>query len=172
MKQKILVASYAKIILEFVSAFNFNLLSIYLYGKMVYLIAHRFLFFLVKPLATTIQHFPLSKTSTKTPVFLINPYHALFAWFSCVLQQNFVICGYRIYLIVNLKVHNNSQKDRARKGDLLLFSLIFICNFSIKYNYINKQWVLVIQEIKDMVSKENSEEISIPLPKAQTRNLE
>ena len=73
---------------------------------------------------------------------------------------------------MNLKVHNNSQKDRARKGDLLLFSLIFICNFSIKYNYINKQWVLVIQEIKDMVSKENSEEISIPLPKAQTRNLE
>ena len=77
MKQKILVASYAKIILEFVSAFNFNLLSIYLYGKMVYLIAHRFLFFLVKPLATTIQHFPLSKTSTKTPVFLIKQYHAL-----------------------------------------------------------------------------------------------
>ena len=73
---------------------------------------------------------------------------------------------------MNLKVHNNSQKDRARKGDLLLFSLTFICNFSIKYNYINKQWVLVIQEIKDMVSKENSEEISIPLPKAQTRNLE
>ena len=69
MKQKILVASYAKIILEFVSAFNFNLLSIYLYVKMVYLIAHRFLFFLVKPLATTIQHFPYLKLVLKPQFF-------------------------------------------------------------------------------------------------------
>ena len=90
MKQKILVASYAKIILEFVSAFNFNLLSIYLYGKMVYLIAHIFLFFLVKPLATTIQHFPLSKTSTKTPVFLIK---TVSCFVDCIMHDVYMFSG-------------------------------------------------------------------------------
>ena len=52
-KKYILVLSCAKFIVEFVSVVGFFILSIYLYGKMIFLIAHRFLFSSVRPLATT-----------------------------------------------------------------------------------------------------------------------
>ena len=53
----IVVVSYAKIIVEFVSVVNFYFSFIYIYGKMVFLMAHRFLFSLVMPLATEMQTF-------------------------------------------------------------------------------------------------------------------
>ena len=52
-KKNILVLSCAKFIVEFVSVVGFFILSIYLYGKMIFLIAHRFMFSSVRPLATT-----------------------------------------------------------------------------------------------------------------------
>ena len=53
-----MVVSYAKIIVEFVSVVSFYFPFIYVYGKMVFLMAHKFPFSLVTPLATEIQTFP------------------------------------------------------------------------------------------------------------------
>ena len=69
MTKNVLVVSYAKIIAGFVSVVSFYCLSIYFYGKIIFLISYGFLFSLVMPLAMIMQHFPLAKTSTKTPVF-------------------------------------------------------------------------------------------------------
>ena len=53
-----MVVSYAKIIVEFVSVVSFYFSFIYVYGKMVFLMAHKFPFSLVTPLATEMQTFP------------------------------------------------------------------------------------------------------------------
>ena len=70
-EKNIIVVSYAKIIAEFVSVVSFYFLFSYIYGKMVFLMAHRFLISLITPLATEMQHFPLAKTSAKTLAFPI-----------------------------------------------------------------------------------------------------
>ena len=134
-KKNIVVVSYAKIIREFVSVVSFYFLFIYIYGKIVFLMAHRFLFFLVMPLATEMQHIPLAKTSAKTPVFSIKTVSCfVFMIFTC-----FTAKFHHLWLqniankqLESLKQFTERQTDRARKGDLLLFSLIFICDFSMK----------------------------------------
>ena len=70
-KKHIIVVSYAKIIVEFVSVVSFYFSFIYIYGKMVFFMAHGFLFFLVTPLATEMQHFPPAKATAKAPAFPI-----------------------------------------------------------------------------------------------------
>ena len=49
--KNITVVFYAKIIVEFVSVVSFYFSFTYIYGKMVFLMAHRFLFSLVMPLS-------------------------------------------------------------------------------------------------------------------------
>ena len=142
MEKNIIVVSYTKIVVEFVSVVSFYFSLIYIYGKMVFLMAHRFLFSLVTHLALKKQHFPLATSNATTPAFAIKTVSCfVFMIFTCFTTKlrHLWLQNIANKQFENLQQFRERQTDRARKGDLLLFSLIFICDFSIKYKYIYQQ---------------------------------
>ena len=78
---------------------------------MVFLIVQRFLFSLVMPLATTMQHFPPAKTSTKTSVFLMKAIPCFVRMiFKCVTAK---FCHLWLQNIANTQ-HESSQQFTLR----------------------------------------------------------
>ena len=119
MKKNIIVVSYAKIIVQFVSVVSFYSLFIYIYGKMIFLMAHRFLFSLVTPLVMEMQHFPLAKTSAKTPAFSIKTVSSfVFMIFTCFTAKfrHLWLQNIANKQLESLQQFTERQTDRARKG--------------------------------------------------------